>query len=137
MGHCTLRGSQNGKRERKKGPERLFKGIRTDNFSNPGKETAIQIQETETFPNKMKLKIHMPRNVKSKSSKLKDQERVIQAAKVKQHFMYKETLIRLVCRFFSRKFADQKGVWIYITSTGKRKEKKDQKLQPKIYYLAW
>jgi len=54
----------------------------------------------------------------------KVKERVIKAAREKQLVTYKETLVRSISRFFSRNFADQKGVAQYIQSTKRKKKQK-------------
>ena len=43
-------------RERGQGSEILFEEIMDENLSDLGKETDIQIQESQRVPNKMKLK---------------------------------------------------------------------------------
>ena len=49
--------------EREKGAENLFEEIITENFSNPGKETDIQIQETQRTPIKMNKSRPTPRHI--------------------------------------------------------------------------
>lgn len=50
------------RREKKKGVESLFKEIKSENFTNLGRETNIQIQEAQVIPNKMKIK-HSPQYI--------------------------------------------------------------------------
>ena len=48
----------------------------TANFPNLGKETDIQIQETQRIPNKMNPKRSTPRHIMIKMSKVKGKRRI-------------------------------------------------------------
>ena len=52
--HLHYRGPRR-RRERDKGPEKIFEEIRADNFPNVGKETVNQVQEAQS-PRKDKPK---------------------------------------------------------------------------------
>ena len=52
-----------------------------ENFSNLGKETDIQVQETKRVPNKLDPKWITPRHIIIKMSKIKDKERTVKAAR--------------------------------------------------------
>uniref|UniRef100_A0A9L0TL94 L1 transposable element RRM domain-containing protein n=1 Tax=Equus caballus TaxID=9796 RepID=A0A9L0TL94_HORSE len=60
--------------EKDKGAENLFVKIIQENFPNLRKETDIQIQETQTAPNKRSTKRPTPRHIIIKMSKIKDRE---------------------------------------------------------------
>ena len=81
--------------EREKEAESLFREIMAENFPNLGKETDIQIQESQTVPNKMNLKRLILRCIIIKLSKVEDKERILKAAREKQLVMHKGTLIGL------------------------------------------
>ena len=78
-----------------------------ESFSDLGKETDIQVQETQRVPNKMTPKRFIPRHIIIKMSKVKDKEKILKIPGEKQLVMYKGTAIRLSPDFFSRNFADQ------------------------------
>ena len=72
----------------------------TENFPNLGKETGIQIQETQGLPKNRTPKRSTARHVIIKVSKVKDTERILKAAREKQLSIYKETPIRPSLDFF-------------------------------------
>lgn len=56
--------------EREKGPEKLFEETLAENFTNPKKETDIQVQDTQTVGIKRNPKRVTPRhNIMRKSSR--------------------------------------------------------------------
>lgn len=65
----------------------------TENFSNLGKETEIQIKEVQTVPNKMNSE--RPKATHNKLSKVKDTERLLKAGREKQLVTHKGDSIRL------------------------------------------
>ena len=66
-----------------------------ENSPNLGKETDIQVQETQRVPNKMNLKRNAPSHIIIKMIKVKDKERILTAVREKQVIMYKGNPIRL------------------------------------------
>ena len=55
-----------------------------ENFSNWVKEINTLVQEAKRVPNKMDAKRPTPRHIIIKMSKIKDKERILQAAREKQ-----------------------------------------------------
>ena len=86
-----------------------------------GKKTYIQIQEVQRVPKKMNPKRPTPRHIIIKMSKVKDEERILKAAREKQLVTCNGTPIRLPADIFGTKFAGQKGVAQYIQSAEKKK----------------
>ena len=52
------------------------------------KETDIQVHEARRVPNKMNSKRPLPRHITMKTSKVKDEQRILNAARKKQLIMY-------------------------------------------------
>ena len=57
--------------------------IMAENFPNLKKETDIQIQEAQKFPNKMNPNRPTPRHILIKMAKVKDKERILKASRKK------------------------------------------------------
>ena len=70
--------------ERKKGTENIFQDIIAENFPNPGKGTDIQLQEAQRVPNKANEMRSTLRLTVIKMAKIKDKERLLKVARVKQ-----------------------------------------------------
>ena len=83
----------------------------TENFPNLGKETSIQIQETQRPPKNRTPKRSTARHVIIKVSKVKDTERILKAAREKQLSIYKETPIRPSLDFFSAYTLQARREW--------------------------
>ena len=62
----------------------LFEKIIKENFPNLVKEIDMQVQEAHRVPNKMDARRPTPRHIISKMPKVKDKERILQAAREKQ-----------------------------------------------------
>ena len=69
--------------EKEKGIENIFEEIMAENFPNL-KETDIKIQEAKRVPNKVNSNRHTPRHIIIKMAKVKDKERILEAAREKQ-----------------------------------------------------
>lgn len=78
----TLQGSQ--KKKRRKETENLLEEIIAKNFPNVGKETDIQVQ-AQGVPRRS-----IPRHIIIKMSEVKDEERLLMAAREKQKKTYEE-----------------------------------------------
>ena len=63
-------------RGKEKNEQNLLEDIITDNFPNLGKETDIQVQETQSTKQKMKTNRFTPRHIIGNMSKIKDKERL-------------------------------------------------------------
>ena len=59
------------------------------------KKIDMQVQEAQSFPNKMDTKRPTPRHILIKMPKGKDKERILKAAKEKQLLTYRGVPIRL------------------------------------------
>ena len=79
--------------------ENLFEKIMKENFPNLVKETDIQVQEAQRFPNKLDPKRTTPRHIVIKMPKVKDKERILKAAREKQGVTNKGGPIRLSADF--------------------------------------
>ena len=71
----------------------------TENFPNLVKEIDIQVQEAQRVPNKLDPKRTTPRHIIIKMSKVKDKERILEAAREKKRVIYTEVPIRLSAEF--------------------------------------
>ena len=59
-----------------------------------GKEIDTQVQEAQKVANRVKPKKSTPRHIITKMAKIKDEERILKAAREKKLVMYKGTPIR-------------------------------------------
>ena len=78
--------------------ENLFERIMKENFPNLVKEIDMQIQETQSVPNKVDPKT-TPSHIIIKMPKVKDKERILKAASERQIVTYKGVPIRLSVDF--------------------------------------
>ena len=62
---------------------------KAENFPNLGKETDIQVQEAQWYPDKMNAKRSTPKHIKI--AKVKDKERIIKAARDKDFLHTRKT----------------------------------------------
>ena len=75
--------------------ENLFEKIMKEKFPKLAKKIDIQIQEAQGVPNKLNPKRTTPRHIIIKTSKVKDKERILKAAREKKKVSYKGVPIRL------------------------------------------
>ena len=66
-----------------------------ENFPNLMKETDMQIQEAQRVPNKVDINRTTPRHIIIKMPKIKDNERILKAAREKKLVTYRGVPIRL------------------------------------------
>ena len=99
--------------EREKGAGNLFEVIIAENFSNLGKETDIQDQESQRVPNRINSKRNRPRHIVIKTAKIKDKKRILKAPKGKQQVMYKGTPMRLSVDFSAETLQVKKSGMIH------------------------
>ena len=59
----------------------LFEKVMKENFPNLVKEIDMQVQDTQTVPNKIDAKRPTPRHIIIKMPKVKDKERILRAAR--------------------------------------------------------
>ena len=82
-------------KERKKQPEKIYEEITDENFPNMGKEIATQVQEAQRVPYRINPRRNTPRHMVIKLAKIKENEKLFNAAWEKQQITYKGTPIRL------------------------------------------
>ena len=70
-------------------------------FQNWQKDINLQIQEAEWTPNRINLKKLMPKYIIIKLLKYKDKEKILKAAREKQHLTYRKKTIRMTVDFSS------------------------------------
>ena len=75
--------------------EKLFQQIIKENFLNLVKELDIQVQETQSIPNKLDPKRNTQRHIIIKLPKIKDKVRILKAAREKERLTYKGVPLRL------------------------------------------
>ena len=81
--HLHFRGPRR-RRNREKGPEKIFEEIIAEDFPNMGKDIINSVQETQS----------PPRHIVSKMMKIKDKDKILNATREKQQITYKETSTR-------------------------------------------
>ena len=64
-----------------------------------GKEIATQLQEVQRVPYRINPRRNTPRHIVIKLAKIKDKEKLLQAAREKRQITYKGTPIRLTADF--------------------------------------
>ena len=111
--------------------ENLFEQIMTDNFPNLAKEIDFQeVQEAQRVPKKLHPRKHTPRHIIITSSKIKDKERILEAAREKDTGTYKEGPIRLSADFSKETLQARRG-WKEVYEVMKGKD-----LHPRLLYPA-
>ena len=97
--NIQLVGVSEGKEEEQK-IENLFQQIMKENFSNLVKEIDFQeVQEAQRVPKKLDLRRNTPRHIIITLPKIKDMERILEAAREKETVTYKGVPIRLSADF--------------------------------------
>ena len=71
--------------EKKKGTERISEEIIVENFPNMGKEMVNPVQEAQRVPYRIIPRGNMSRHILVKLSKIKYKEKILRAAREKQH----------------------------------------------------
>ena len=94
------------------------------------KEIDIQVQEAQTVPNKLDPKRNTPRHIIIKMPKVKDKERILEAAWEKQKVTYKGVPIRLSADV-SKETLQARRAWQEVFKMMKSKD-----LQPRLLYPA-
>ena len=78
--HLHYRGPR---RRREKGPEKIFKEIRAENFPNMEKEIVNQVQEAQRVPGRRNTRRNTSRHIVIKLTKIKDKDKILKATKGK------------------------------------------------------
>ena len=79
----------NYKGPKKKGYEKISDEIIVENFPNMEKEIVNQVQEVQRVPCRINPRRNTPRHILIKLTKTKHKERILKAARKKQHMTYK------------------------------------------------
>ena len=80
--------------------ENLFQKIIKENFPNPAKEIDFQeVQEAQRVPKKLDPRRNTPRHIIIALPKMKQKERILEAAREKETVTYKGVPIRLSADF--------------------------------------
>ena len=88
------------------------------NLPNLVKEIDMHVQEAQRVPKKMDAKRPTPRHIIIKMPKVKDKERILQAAREKQLVTYRGIPIRLSADF-SKETLQARRDWQEISKSGK------------------
>ena len=89
--------------EKKKGSEKIFEEIVSENFSNMGKEIVSQVWEAQRLPYRINPRRNTPRHILIKLSKIKYKQKILKAAREKQQITYKGIPIRVTARSEERR----------------------------------
>ena len=81
--------------KKKKGYEKMFEEMIVEDFPNMEKEIVHQVQEAQRIPYRINPRRNMPRHILIKLTKTKHKERILIAAREKQHITYKGNPIDL------------------------------------------
>ena len=95
--------------EEKQEIENLFEKIMKENFLNLVEEIDIQVQEAQRVPNKIDVKRPTPRHIIIKMLKVKDELRILNAAREKQLSPTRGILIRLSADFSKETLQTRRG----------------------------
>ena len=101
-----------------------------ENFSNLVKEIDMQVEEAQRVPNKLDPKRSTPKHKIIKMPKIKDKQRLLNAAREKQRVTYKGVPIRLSADF-SKEALQTRRDWQEAFKVMKSKD-----LQPMLLYPA-
>ena len=102
-----------------------------ENFPNLAKEIDFQeVQEAQRVPKKLDPKRNTPRHIIIKLPKIKDKERILEAAREKETVTYKGVPIRLSADF-SKEILQARRGWKEVFQVTKSKD-----LHPRLLYPA-
>ena len=83
--HSNYTGAR--RRREKKGLKNFFEAVIVEILPNMEKETVNQVQEAQGVPYRINPRRNMPRHTLIKLTKTKHKERILKAAREKQHIM--------------------------------------------------
>ena len=102
-----------------------------ENFPNLAKEIEFQeVQEAQRVPKKLDLRRNTPRHIIITLPKMKDKERILEAAREKDTVPYKGVPIRLSADFSKKTLQARRG-WKEVFQVMKGKD-----LHPRLLYPA-
>jgi len=81
--------------DKKKDHERILEELIVENLLKIGKEIDIQVQETQSIPNKINPSQNTPRHILIKLMKFKHKEQIIKAVWEKQKITHKGIPVRI------------------------------------------
>ena len=111
--------------------ENLFEQIMKENFPHLAKEIDFQeVQEAERVPKKLDPRRNTPRHIIITLAKMKQKERILEAAREKNTVTYKEVPIRLSADFSKETLQARRG-WKELFTVMKGKD-----LHPRLLYPA-
>ena len=111
--------------------ENLFEKLMKENFPNLAKEIEFQeVQEAYRVPKKLDPRRNTPRHIIIKIPKVKDKERILEAARERQRVAYKGIPIRLSADFSKETLQAKRG-WKEVFRVMKGKD-----LHPRLLYPA-
>ena len=71
------------RRDREKGPEKIYEKIIAENFPNMEKEIVTQVQKVQRVPGRINPRRNMLRHIVIKGAKIKDKEKLLKPTKDK------------------------------------------------------
>ena len=108
----------------------LFKNIMKENVPNLAKEIDFQeVQEAQRVPKKLDPRKHTPRHIIITLLKIKDKERILKAARVKETVTYKGVPTRLSADFSKETLQARRG-WKEVFKVMKGKDQHPRLLYP-------
>ena len=111
--------------------ENLFEQIMKENFPSLTKEIDFQeVQEAQRVPKKLDPRRNTPRHIIIPLAKIKDKERILEAAREKDTVTYKGLLIRLSADISKETLQVRRG-WKEVFQVMKGKD-----LHPRLLYPA-
>ena len=111
--------------------ENLFEQIMKENFPSLAKEIDFQeVQEAQRVPKKLDPRRNTPRHIIITLPKIKEKERILEAAREKDTVIYKGVPIRLLADFSKETLQARRG-WQEVFQVMKGKD-----LHPRLLYPA-
>ena len=130
--HSNIRiiGVPEGEEEERK-IENLFEQIMKENFPNLAKEIDfLEVQEAQRVPKKLDPRRNIPRHIIITLAKIKEKERILEAAREKDTVTYKVVPIRMSADFSKETLQARRG-WKEVFQV-----MKDKDLHPRLLYPA-
>ena len=117
--------------EEKQEIENLLEKIMKENFHNLAKEIDFhEVQEAQRVPKKLDPRRNTPRHIIITLAKIKQKERILEAAREKETVIYKGLPTRLTADFSKETFQARRG-WQEVFQVMKGKD-----LHPRLLYPA-
>ena len=111
--------------------ENLFEQIMKENFPNLAKEIDFQeVQEAQRVPKKLDPRRNTPKHIIITLPKIKEKERILEAAREKESVTYKGVPVRLSADFSKETLQARRG-WQEVFQVMKGKD-----LHPRLLYPA-